>query len=150
MVRFGLFIIMACFVACQSQTKVESGKLNLISDFMESIRDEKIPNNRIIQKFLPVDTTKKMQELENTLLNEMRRELNKDNIRLKYVSYAKAEDEITKTFEVSDLELSNLFFVQKNDSLFIPILISNGRIISFSSLKKGDRRYLLLLDNDIK
>jgi len=145
MIRFGFFILIVCLVACQSQTRLESEKLNLISDFMESARDEKIPNDYIIQKFLPVDTARKMREIENTILNEVRSELNRDNVRLKYVSYAKAEDKITRTFEVSDLELDNLYFVLNNDSLFVPVLVSNGRIISFSSLRKGDRRYLLLL-----
>lgn len=84
-----MFFLTLSFSTCKAQKVSESEKLKLVTEFIDAVRSKKNSNEEIIHKFLPPGATKEKLELEHTLINALRAELEKNDVELKFMSYYK-------------------------------------------------------------
>ncbi|MBS1681197.1 MAG: hypothetical protein JST48_05750 [Bacteroidetes bacterium] len=131
--------------ASEIQQVDERERLKLLSDFVTSLRNSKISINEIDFKFLPPSAFQDKTDLKLRLLNELRTEIQKSDS-LNIVNYPKADKELAESFEDSPIYHDNLFFIFNKNIFITSVLISDGKIISISSIRKSGHRHLVLLN----
>nr|WP_315163056.1 hypothetical protein [uncultured Flavobacterium sp.] len=137
-VVFATICLGYCYKSVQRNKK-------LIFDFAYEMVNVSIPINNVVSKHIECDKIGKGISL--ILISNFRKEYNKNPKKIYVYTYCEG---LLNGFgkEIESPNKSQIYFVEFNDSLVIPILLNNeSKVVAFSyGLKKGNENYLLRID----
>lgn len=140
--KFGAAVVLAMLLAISCK---DDDAKTLIKNFTEAICNDKLTYDEVINNFLKSDVDK-----TDFLINHLslaREELRTREIKMEKIEIVNYEGGIKNRkmdpIETSNEKKSNVYFVIYNGEFLMPILIEKNRILSFSTMNKGGRRYFL-------
>jgi hypothetical protein len=125
---------------CKSGSDVE--KVNLIANFFKDVKTTNITFDSVIDKYLCLGSAKdrkKNREVLTELLSSLRASLNKsaDDFKNSIKPYTSLSNN-EKNINMGSDDEKNCYYYTDGKGNKIFILIQNGRIASFSVLRKGE------------
>ncbi|MBC7401008.1 MAG: hypothetical protein H7289_13790 [Mucilaginibacter sp.] len=153
-----LFFVAFCMVMfCVQSVNAQGVKQELVEAFLKDAIDMKIPDEQLIKKYMcndlpiPKDEkargaheffTQQVYRFRMMLLGQSKKIT--DNFGNAITAY-KNLPENERNVMIEEKDEDNVFRFKGEQNLVFNILVSNGRILTFTTMNKGDRWVFLML-----
>jgi len=141
-----LIFILLCTMSCQDKDQHKK----LIGEFAASLSNDNMPTREIISKYMklnemPLDKKKLVDSILSLQVNALRDFAGSCQKPYEIYTYEEARHKnLSGFFEIQSDDLKNVYFLECKSDELLPFKISEDhKIISFSTMSKGNMRYFL-------